>query len=176
VTDPPAADIGSAVANARAYLRDHPDEARYTDSPATARIESGLRILVTGPEGAVMATDGPPSIGGGGSAPSPGWQMRAAHAACVAMLLAIRAAELGLVLTDAEVTIDSESDDRGILDAAPDAPVGPLATRMRIRLRANGHDEATLAELAEWAWRHCPVDDAVRRAVPVSVETDLGTT
>jgi hypothetical protein len=43
--------IKDAVAHASAYLTDHPDEARYRDSPATARITSGLRVTVTGPGG-----------------------------------------------------------------------------------------------------------------------------
>ena len=40
---------------------------------------------------------------------------RAAYASCVATLIAMRAAEEGWSLGMLEVTIDSESDDRGIL-------------------------------------------------------------
>ena len=38
--------IRAAIEGASAYLTDHPEEARYTDSMATARIESGLRVRV----------------------------------------------------------------------------------------------------------------------------------
>jgi len=41
--------IKDAVARASAYLTEHPDEARYRDSPAIARIHAGLAASVTGP-------------------------------------------------------------------------------------------------------------------------------
>ena len=47
----PNTDIRGALANAIAYLNAHPDEARYTDSPATAVLESGLAVTVHGPQG-----------------------------------------------------------------------------------------------------------------------------
>jgi uncharacterized OsmC-like protein len=162
--------IGDALRAARSYLIDHPDEARYRDSMATARVSGGLAVTVTGPDGATLTTDMPPSVGGGGGAPSPGWYLRAAHAACVATLVAMRAAEEGVALTRLEVAVDSESDDRGITGAADEIPPGPLSTAVRISLAADGVPAERLRAIAAWGWRHCPVDDAIRRAVPVSVE------
>jgi len=43
-------------------------------------------------------------LGGGGSAPSPGWLLRAALASCDATVIAIRAAQLGVTPTALEVT------------------------------------------------------------------------
>src|SRR6185295_18021930 len=43
--------IGDAVARAGAYLTEHPDEARYRDSAAVARLGRNLRVDVTGPGG-----------------------------------------------------------------------------------------------------------------------------
>lgn len=167
--------IGEAIRGAREYLTAHPAEAAYTDSPATARLESGLRVSVQGPDGAALATDMPASIGGGASAPSAGWLMRAAHAACVATLVAMRAAEEGVRLSRLEVTVDSDSDDRGILGALDEGeiPPGPIRSRVRISLAADGASDEALQSIAGWAWRHCPVDDAMRRAVPVTVEVDV---
>jgi len=171
--------IGEAVRGAREYLTAHPAEAAYIDSPANARLESGLRVSVQGPDGASVSTDMPASVGGGGSAASAGWLMRAAHAACVATLVAMRAAEEGVRLTRLEVAVDSDSDDRGIL-GAPSAegaeeakvPPGPIRSRVRISLSADGVSEEALHQIATWGWQHCPVDDAMRRAVPVTVEVD----
>jgi uncharacterized OsmC-like protein len=171
--------IGEAVRGAREYLTAHPDEAAYIDSPANARLESGLRVSVQGPDGASVSTDMPVSVGGGGSAASAGWLMRAAHAACVATLVAMRAAEEGVRLSRLEVAVDSDSDDRGIL-GAPSAegaeeakvPPGPIHSRVRISLSADGVSEEALHQIATWGWQHCPVDDAMRRAVPVTVEID----
>ncbi len=168
-------EIGDALRGARAYLTEHPDEARYRDSAATARLDRGLAVTVDGPDGAVLRTDMPPSIGGGGAAPSPGWYLRAAHAACVATLVAMRAAEEGVELTKLEVVVDSESDDRGITGTDDAVPAGPFSDlRCASRSPSDGVDGDRLRGIAEWGWRHCPVDDAVRRAVPVSVEVDVG--
>ena len=83
-----------------------------------------------------MLGDMPPSVGGGGKAPSPGWFLRASHASCIATLIAMRAAEEGVVMTQLEVVVDSQSDDRGILGAADDVPAGPLSTSFRVALSA----------------------------------------
>ena len=72
--------IRDALRDATAYLSQHPKEARYTDSKAIAVLEAGLGVTVTGPSGALVRTDMPESVGGGGSAPSPGWLLRAAQA------------------------------------------------------------------------------------------------
>jgi len=173
VPEPPTA-IGDAVRAAREYLRAHPDDARYTDSAATARLEAGLLVRVEGPGGAALITDMPASVGGREEAPSPGWFLRAGHAACVTTLIGMRAAEEGVVLSRLEVVVESQSDDRGILDAADDIPAGPLSSSVRIVLAADGVPHDRLREIAEWGAVHCPVHDAVRRAVPVSVEVSVG--
>jgi uncharacterized OsmC-like protein len=166
--------IGKAVRDAREYLTAHPDEAVYIDSPAIARLESGLRVSVQGPDGASVSTDMPASVGGEGLAASPGWLMRAAHAACIATLVAMRAAEEGVRLTQLEVNVASDSDDRGMLGAVSvdEVPPGPIRSRVRIAVSADGASAEALHVIATWAWQHCPVDDAMRRAVPVSVEID----
>ncbi|MFL5778563.1 MAG: OsmC family protein [Chloroflexota bacterium] len=168
-----SAAIASAIAAARNYLLDHPDEARYSDSAATATLDDGLRVGVTGPDGASISTDMPGSVGGTASAPSPGWFLRAAHASCVATLIAMRSAEVGIALRRLEVTVDSESDDRGILGAAEDVPAGPLRSCVTVSIAADEASRPRLRDVVDWAVRHCPVDDAVRRAIPVSLEVSL---
>jgi uncharacterized OsmC-like protein len=169
-------EIRTALQNAAAYLAEHPDEARYTDSLATAVIEDGLKTRVRGPNGEVAVTDMPKSVGGGGSAGSPGWLFRAALASCVATLVAMRAAEEGIELKRLEVNVDSESDDRGILGSDASVPAGPLSTRIRIALTAGGQANDVTAErlraIAEEAEARCPVSEALRRAVPTTVEIE----
>ncbi|MGH2417267.1 MAG: OsmC family protein [Candidatus Limnocylindria bacterium] len=166
--------IRTAIEGASAYLSEHPDEARYTDSVAVARVVGGLQVRVTGPAGEELVTDMPGAVGGGGSAPSPGWYLRAATAACVASLAVMRAAQLGIAGFGCEVEVDSESDDRGILGLADEVPAGPLSTRIALRLTAADADRGRLREVGEWAVAHCPVSDAVRRAVPTTVEVEVG--
>lgn len=161
--------IRSAVEQASAYLAQHPDEARYRDSHARARLVDGLTVDVDGPGGERLRTDMPRGIGGGASLPSPGWFLRAATASCVASLVGIRAASLGLELTTVEVVVDSESDDRGILGLDPAVDAGALSMKIVATIHAAGVDRATIEALVEWAVAHCPVSDTVHRAVPIEV-------
>ncbi len=155
------------------YLEGHPDECRYTDKAATAVVEEDLRCRAEGPNGAMLISDMPKAVGGGGSAPSPGWLLRAALANCDATVIAMRAAQLGVALTTLEVTVDSESDDRGLLGMDDTIPAGALSMRTRVRIGANGVTPEQLREIVEWAEAHSPVGDVVRRAVPSKTEVEI---
>lgn len=165
-------EIADAVERARAYLAEHPDEARYRDSHARAVLGDGLRVEVTGPGGETTRTDMPAGIGGSASAPSPGWYLRAAAASCVAALIGIRAATLGIELPPGSVavTVDSESDDRGILGIDDAVPGGALSMKVAVAFAAGTADVAALESLARWALDHCPVTDTVSRSVPIELE------
>ena len=63
--------IKDAVGAASAYLTEHPDEARYRDSHARARLGDDLTVDVDGPGGEQLRTDMPKGIGGLATAPSP---------------------------------------------------------------------------------------------------------
>jgi uncharacterized OsmC-like protein len=115
----------------------------------------------------------PKGVGGDESAPSAGWLFRAAIAACDTTLIAMRAAMLGVELTEVQVTIDSESNDRGILGIDESVPAGPLSIRTRVRLGARNTEEESLRDLVEWAIAHCPVCDAAQRAVPITTEIEV---
>jgi uncharacterized OsmC-like protein len=162
--------IRAAMEAAATYLGEHPDDARYTDSVATARVVTGLNARVEGANGEVLETDMPAGVGGSGAHPSPGWFLRAAVAACVASLATMRAAQLGWSGFSVEVEVDSESDDRGILGLDASVPGGPLSMRIGLRMTADGIGLEGLEDLAVWAVDHCPVSDAVKRGVPVHVE------
>lgn len=162
--------IRDALRAATAYLTQHPDEARYTDSAATAVLASGLAVTVRSPDGFSVATDMPTSVGGGASAPSPGWLLRAAQASCLATLIAMRAAYEGLDVTLVEVTVDSVSDDYGILGIDDAVPAGPISSRAQAQVEAVGATREQLEAVVRWADQHCPVQDAVRRAVPLQLE------
>jgi uncharacterized OsmC-like protein len=162
--------IADAVARASEYLTAHPDEARYRDSAARARLRDGLVVDVSGPGGETVTTDMPTGIGGTASTASPGWLLRAAAASCVASLVAIRAASSGIDLRGVEVEVDSESDDRGILGLDAAIAAGALSMRVAVSIDAAGVDVEALEALAAWAVDHCPVTDSISRAVPLSIE------
>ena len=163
-------EIKRAIEAATGHLQQNPAEARSTDRLATASLVEGLVVRVTGPAGESVTTDMALSVGGTATAPSPGWLLRAAEASCVATLIAMRAAMLELTLNTLEVTVDSVSDDRGILGLDASVPAGPLSSRVSIRIQAAGVPPATLEEIAHWGVAHCPVCDAIERAIPVTTE------
>ena len=165
--------IAQSIAEVRHHLDDHPEAARYRDSVATATIDAGLRVLVQGNHGASVFTDMPVGIGGGASAPSPGWLLRAAAASCVATLISLRAAEQGVDITGLQVTVDSESDDRGMLGMDDTVPPGPLGVRVMVRVNGSAAGEVTLKELIRWGKEHCPICDAIGRAVPVELAIQI---
>lgn len=165
--------IRTAIQGAIDYLTEHPDDGRATDTFATATIEDGLRCLVRGPDGAEAHTDMVTSVGGTNTAPSPGWLARAATASCVATLIVMKAALENVELGALEVTVDSESDDLGILGINKEVPGGPLSVSVRVRLGSADGDSAKLREIVEWADTHCPVTDLTRRDVPVTLEVEI---
>lgn len=165
------ASIRAAIEAASAYLRDHPEEARGKDSTATAVLENGLRVVTEGP-GVTILTDMPTAVGGGGEAPTPGWMMRAALASCDATMIAMRAAQVGVPIENLRITVDSESDDRGLLGVA-DVPAGPLSIRVNIELSTDA-DEASIRQIVDWVEVHSPVGDALRRVIEPQVELSIG--
>jgi len=167
------AGVRESIESAVRYLSDHPDEARYTDSLARATLGGALRVEVEGPKGERVVTDMSQGVGGRAEEPSPGWLFRAALASCVATTVGMEAAREGVELASLEVEVDSESDDRGILGMEESVPVGPLSTRIRIRGRAEGVEEARLRRILERGAGRCPVCDATKRAVDVSLDLDV---
>lgn len=161
--------IRSAIEAASDHLTQHPEAGVGTDALATAVREEGLRFRVEGPKGDLI-TDMSEAVGGGGAAPTPGWLLRAALASCDATIVAMEAARAGVELDDLTVTVESESDFRGVLGIDDSVPPGPLAVRVRIRLAANNATDEQLREIVERAESRSPVGDAVGRAVSVTTE------
>jgi uncharacterized OsmC-like protein len=167
-------EIRESILNVRSALASKADAGPAPDRPAVAVMEDGLRCRAEGGDGWAIVTDMPRPVGGGGSAPTPGWLIRAALASCAATTIAMRAAELEIELSRLEVTAESETDMRGLLAVGNGAQPGPASVRLRVKLGAEGADPQRLKELVEWADNHSPVGDCVRRAVPFELEITAG--
>lgn len=161
--------IRKAIRTASSYLAEHPEAAAGTDSAATAVLDDGLRFRVEGPQG-VVTTDMSESVGGGGSAPTPGWLQRAALASCDATLVAMEAARDQVELSHLAVSVESESDFRGVLGVDDSIHPGPLSMRVRIELAAADATEDQLREIVRRAEAHSPVRDALAREVAMLTE------
>ena len=126
-----------------------------------------------GPKGEVI-TDMSKTVGGGATAPTPGWLLRAALASCDATAVAMDAAREGVELTALAVTVESESDFRGALGVDDTIDPGPLAVRVRIQLAAANATEDQLREIVQRAESRSPVHDAVVREISMTTEVVTG--
>jgi uncharacterized OsmC-like protein len=165
--------IQKSVRNVITYLSNNPKDALCDDPPITAVMEEGLRCRATGDNGEIVVTDMPDAVGGGGSAPSPGWLSRAALATCDATRIALHAAHEGVALDTLQVTVDSVSDDRGLFGLDDAVIAGPLSVRTHVTIGAAGIAEEVLREIVAFALAHSPVADACRRATPTKVEIEI---
>lgn len=155
------------------YYTENPDKTGGSDKEAIAVIEEGLRVRATGPDGQTLLCDMPNALGGGASAPTPGWMMRAALANCETIMISLRTAQLGIELNTLEVRVDSTSDDRGLLGMDDAVPAGPLNMKISIRIGADGASSAQLHEIVEWAEKHSPVGNALARAMPTEYAVEI---
>ena len=106
----------------------------------------------------------PAALGGAGSAANPGWLLRAGLASCTATVIAMRAAKLGIALDTLEVSVESESDNRGMLGLDDTVSAGLSGLKMRVRIGAAGADGSQLQEIVRWADAHSPVACTLREA------------
>ena len=166
------ANVRAAIEQISATISADPSKARAKNAPATARLTGGLKCEVTGPGGQRMVTDMPRALGGEGSAPNPGWVLRCAWASCAASVIAMRAARLGVALEMLEVTVDSDSDLRGILGLDGNIGAGQQAVRATVKIRGNA-DPQTLREIAAWGEAHSPVGCTVQHPPPCSLEIEV---
>ena len=115
------------------------------------------------PDGWTIASDLRPAIGGDGSAPTPTTLLSAALGACLAMCYQLRAAEHGVELSSVRVTVETDSDLRGMLQSDAAVPPGFTEVRYRVELEspARTSDVERIVDLAD---RLSPVLDALTRA------------
>ena len=165
--------IRNSIERTISYLEANPTKAIHKDPPVTAALESGLKIRVKGRNGEEAITDMPPSIGGEGSAPSPGWLMKAALATCTATVIATKAALEGFELSTLEVSIESETDIRGLVFVDESIKAGPLTLRTHVRIGSKGIAEEKLHEIVNWAADNSWVGNAICRAVPIKTDVEI---
>jgi len=153
--------VRQAVEKTSNLFESEPGKAKVKTPPVTASLSSGLAFRLNGTRGEVQ-TDMPPPMGGRASAETPGWHMRAGLAACIAAMIATRAAQLGITLDLLEVTILSEVDYRGVLGL--DDSVVPAMTNLRpeIKISAAGVPQAVLSEIVRWGEEHSPVARTIK--------------
>lgn len=171
-------DIASALQRVGAVLRRRPESGLHEDAPGIARWQGGLRMMVSHAGGTQVLTDMPAELGGTGDQVSPGWLMRAGIASCAATCVVMAAAAEGIELAMLEVEACSRSDARGLLgmtDAdGSEIDAGPLDIRLLVRVSAPGVPAERLRKLVERSHRQAPVSSAIRTAVRMDLQIEVG--
>ncbi|HYW56008.1 MAG TPA: OsmC family protein [Polaromonas sp.] len=165
--------IREAIERVSAAISADPTRAPAKNAPATARLTAGLQCELSGPNNERLFTDMPLGIGGAASGPNPGWLLRGALASCTATVIAMRAAKLGVTLSHLEVTVESDSDNRGMLGLDENVSAGLGAMRMKVKIGAAAETSDDLRQIVAWADAHSPVGCTTRQATPCSLEIEI---
>jgi uncharacterized OsmC-like protein len=166
-----ATEIRKAIETLGTAFSADPAKARAKNAPATAKLTEGLHCEVTGPYGARIVTDMPPAMGGAATGPNPGWFLRAALASCTTTAIAMRAAKLGIKLDELELTVETESDARGLLGIG-DVSAALAGVRTKVRIRGDASPQA-LRELVQWGDAHSPVGCTLREMAATSLDVEV---
>jgi uncharacterized OsmC-like protein len=165
--------IREAIERVSAAVSADPTKARAKNTPATARLVAGLQCELSGPNNERLVTDMPPAMGGAASGPNPGWLLRGALASCTATVIAMRAAKLGVALSHLEVTVESDSDNRGILGLDENVSAGLGPVRMKVKIGAATESSDALRQIVAWADAHSPVGCTMRQATACALEVEV---
>ena len=165
--------IRSSMEKTIGYLKANPEKTKIKGKAATAVLESGLKVRTTGPKDQMIISDMPLTMGGGESAPTPGWFMQAALAACYASGIAMKAAQESIELSTLEVSIDAESDARGFFGFDETIEAGPVNVKTSVLIGAKGVEEEKLRDLVKQVYQYSWVGNAVRRSVPIETEVEI---
>jgi uncharacterized OsmC-like protein len=170
-------DIAAAVQRVESVLRRRPTIGIHDDAPATARWQTGLRVVACHANGTQMSTDMPTDLGGSGEKVTPGWLFRAGLASCLATCIALDAAAEGIELRALEVLATSRSDLRGLFGMTDGTgvtvPAGPSAIELRVRISAVGVSAERLRLLVKDSNRCSPVSAGVRDSAPITLQIDV---
>ena len=108
--------------------------AASSSAKASGRLDDGLRCTVSSGELDVRM-DMPKVFGGDGSAPTPGFFIRAGLIGCVAIGIKMTAAREGVPLESVDVDVEMDFDDAASLGLG-DNSAAPLETRLTIALKS----------------------------------------
>ena len=165
--------VSEAIDKLRSSIAADPSKARAKNAPATARLVNGLQCELKGPYGERVLTDMPPAMGGAASGPNPGWLMRGAIASCTATVIAMRAAHDGIELGELEVSVETDSDLRGILGMDQSVSAGHHAIRMNVKIGSPSASPEALRALVEWAEAHSPVGCTIKDSPACRLEVQV---
>ena len=172
VTTETTTEISARVHEVRGLLDADPQLAQAHDPAVLVERVGPLQFRAVDDAGRAVSSDLPAVVGGADAHMTPGTLLRAALGCCDATALALEAAARGIELSRLEVSVESDSDHRGLL-GFPDVEPGPLSVQVRYRLASANATDDQLRALVDHAEQHSPVLSALRREVPVQIDVQL---
>lgn len=168
----PGPRIAAALDRLRELTAQRPEFGRGTVNTSVCELGDVTQVVAREKAFMIESDLGQPP-GGGGTAPSPTMLVRAALGACLAMGYRLRAAEAGVVLDAVRVTVESESDVRGLLD--PDGCVAPGFSALRYHVEIDSPaDPRELERVVELGDRMSPVLDLLGRTNAITRTVAFG--
>ncbi len=153
--------IADSIERLETLLAGRPEFGGTTNRSVTTSSD-GLRCSIE--EGDwTHTTDLGAALGGDGSAPSPGVLGRAALGSCLAMGYRLRAAKHGVELTSIRVTVETDSELRGLLILDDEAPPGFTEVRYHVEVESPS-PTADVQRVIDEGDRQSPMLDAFARA------------
>jgi uncharacterized OsmC-like protein len=141
-------------------------------APSTGRARVGVAYGLACEvdlEDRCLRVDLPRAEGGTGSGPHPGQLMRASVGACLVMGYRLWAARLDVELSDVQLELRCEYDERGQLGVAADAAIGWRSIHWVVTLVSDAAD-AELLRVVETAHRYSPMLANLAREVTRTFE------
>ena len=143
--------IRSAQERAISIIQRKPSAA-LSSAKTSGRLDEGLRYTVSSGQLEVRM-DMPKAFGGDGSAPTPGFFVRAGLIGCVAIGIKMTAAREGIPLESVDVDVEMDFDDGAAFGLGGNS-AAPLETRLTIALKS----PAPWAAVADMAQRALAAD------------------
>ena len=153
--------IADALQRLNDTLARRRDFGHHTGSSVTTLVD-GVRCSSEA-GGWTIHSDLQPALGGERSAPTPTVLLSSALGACLAMGYQLRAAEQGIELTSVRVTVETDSDVRGMLRCDAAVPPGFTGIRYHVELESPA-PRSEIERIVDLADRLSPVLDALTRA------------
>ena len=147
-------EIRNTLARVRKAIELRPSTA-YGTMKSSTRLEDGLRCISTCGDWKIEI-DEPESVGGEGSAPSPGVYALAAVSACLSMCIKNFALLDGLEIGAINVDIEADYDEHNAYDLKPVPPAGYTGFRIDIEIESGAPEDklreivAKALELDSW--------------------------
>jgi uncharacterized OsmC-like protein len=164
--------IVAALERLRSALASRPELGRASVNVSVSELRDGIRCVSHEKSFRVESGLGT-ALGGDGAAPSPAALVRAAFGACLAMGYQLRAAEAGVDLRAVRVTVESESDVRGMLGSGGGEPPGFSGLRYHVEIDSPAPADE-LTRIVELGDRYSPVLDMLTTALTVERSVSFG--